>query len=68
MDGKRLIIEVNNLTKKFDGFTAVDNISFSVKEGQIFAFWAKRCGEKHYNKNDDHPASSYQRTNQIEWK
>ena len=38
MDRKRLIIEVNNLTKKFDGFTAVDNISFSVKEGEIFAF------------------------------
>ena len=35
MDRKRLIIEVNNLTKKFDGFTAVDNISFS---GEIFAF------------------------------
>lgn len=31
-------IEVRNLTKKFDGFTAVDNISFSVKSGEIFAF------------------------------
>jgi len=38
MDEKRLIIEVNNLTKKFDGFTAVDNISFSVRQGEIFAF------------------------------
>jgi len=32
------MIIVKNLTKKFNGFTAVDNISFSVAEGQIFAF------------------------------
>lgn len=32
------IIEVNNLTKKFGDFTAVDNISFSVRAGEIFAF------------------------------
>ncbi len=32
------VIEVKNLTKKFDGFVAVDNISFSVRVGEIFAF------------------------------
>lgn len=32
------IIQVKNLVKKFDNFIAVDNISFSVKEGEIFAF------------------------------
>jgi len=32
------IIEVKNLVKKFDGFVAVNNISFNVKEGEIFAF------------------------------
>jgi len=32
------IIEVKSLVKKFDKFIAVDNISFSVKEGEIFAF------------------------------
>ena len=32
------IIEVKNLTKKFGEFTAVDNISFGVKHGEIFAF------------------------------
>ncbi len=31
-------IHVQNLVKKFGGFTAVDNISFSVKHGEIFAF------------------------------
>jgi ABC-2 type transport system ATP-binding protein len=30
------IIEVKNLTKKYGGLTAVDDISFSVKEGEIF--------------------------------
>lgn len=32
------MIEVQNLTKKFKDFTAVDNISFSVESGEIFAF------------------------------
>ena len=32
------MIEVENLTKKFNEFTAVDNISFSVDKGEIFAF------------------------------
>jgi ABC-2 type transport system ATP-binding protein len=32
------IIKVSNLTKKFDGFVAVDNISFNVEKGEIFAF------------------------------
>lgn len=34
----KTIIKVKNLTKKFKGLTAVDDISFEVKEGQIFAF------------------------------
>ncbi len=33
-----IIIDVNGLTKKFGSFTAVDNISFRVKEGEIFGF------------------------------
>ncbi|MFH1246171.1 MAG: ATP-binding cassette domain-containing protein [Candidatus Liptonbacteria bacterium] len=32
------IIEVKNLVKKFDDFTAVNNISFNVGKGEIFAF------------------------------
>jgi ABC-2 type transport system ATP-binding protein len=34
----RDIIVVNNLRKEFDKLVAVNNISFSVKEGEIFAF------------------------------
>jgi ABC-2 type transport system ATP-binding protein len=33
-----LIIKVKNLTKKYNGLTAVDKISFSVKKGEICAF------------------------------
>ena len=32
------MIKVKNLTKKFNGFAAVDNVSFSVGKGEIFAF------------------------------
>lgn len=32
------VIVVNNLTKMFGTFTAVDNISFDVKKGEIFGF------------------------------
>ncbi|MBU1255705.1 ATP-binding cassette domain-containing protein [Patescibacteria group bacterium] len=32
------IIEVKNLTKEFNGLTAVDQVSFNVKKGEIFGF------------------------------
>lgn len=32
------IIEIKNLTKKFKDTTAVDNVSFNVKRGELFAF------------------------------
>ncbi len=32
------IIEVESLTKRFDGFTAVDHVSFAVGKGEIFGF------------------------------
>ncbi|MBI3654453.1 MAG: ABC transporter ATP-binding protein [Acidobacteria bacterium] len=31
-------IEINELTKKFGDFTAVDQVSFAVREGEIFGF------------------------------
>ena len=33
-----IVISVKNLTKRFGNFTAVDNISFDVKRGEIFGF------------------------------
>src|SRR3990172_5269067 len=33
---EKLIIDVKNLTKKFGDFTAVDDISFHVEEGEVF--------------------------------
>ena len=32
------IIKTENLTKKFNNFTAVDNVTFTVKQGEIFGF------------------------------
>ena len=32
------MIKVKDLTKKFNGFTAVDKVSFNVSKGEIFAF------------------------------
>lgn len=32
------MIEIHNLTKKFDQFTAVDDLSFNVKEGEVLGF------------------------------
>ena len=38
MADKKPIIEVSNLSKRFDSLIAVDGVSFSVAEGEIFAF------------------------------
>lgn len=38
MDSEDNAIEIRNLTKKFGDFTAVDNISFHVRRGEIFGF------------------------------
>ncbi len=34
----QLVIEVDNLVKRFGSFTAVDQISFNVEQGEIFGF------------------------------
>ena len=37
-DKETPMIKIRNLTKKFGGLTAVDNISFEVNDSEIFAF------------------------------
>lgn len=37
-DNSEIVISVNHLTKRFGDFTAVDDISFDVKRGEIFGF------------------------------
>ena len=32
------MIEINNLTKNFDQFTAIDDLTFAVKEGEVLGF------------------------------
>ena len=38
MDGSEVVIEARELTKVFDGLTAVDHVSFRVRRGEIFGF------------------------------
>ncbi|BEG98964.1 hypothetical protein BSYN_12290 [Bacteroides sedimenti] len=38
MNENKIVIETNELTKRFGHFTAVDHITFNVHEGEIFGF------------------------------
>ena len=35
------VIEVENLTKRYGKLLAVNDISFAVRKGEVFAFWAQ---------------------------
>lgn len=48
------VIEVKNVTKKYGKFTAVDNISFAIKEGEIVGLLrTKWCWKKYNNEYDN---------------
>jgi ABC-2 type transport system ATP-binding protein len=38
MSENKIAVELNNLTRRFGDFTAVDNINLAVKQGEIFGF------------------------------
>jgi len=45
-DGGEVAIEAQDLTKRFDGFTAVDHVSFRIREGEIYGFLGSNgCGK-----------------------
>jgi ribosome-dependent ATPase len=45
-DEKDIAIEARDLTKRFGDFTAVDNVSFKIRKGEIFGFLGSNgCGK-----------------------
>ncbi len=45
-DGEGPVIEARDLTKRFDGFTAVDGVDFAIERGEIFGFLGSNgCGK-----------------------
>jgi len=53
-------IEVDHIVKKYGDFTAVDDDSFSVKEGEIFGLLGPN-GEVDVDPHDDYADSDYGR-------
>ncbi len=47
------VIEVKNMTKKYGKLTAVDNISFDIKEGEIIGLLRTKWSRKKYNHEYD---------------
>lgn len=46
LSNREVVIEAKNLTKVFGKFTAVDNISFNIRQGEIYAFLGPNgCGK-----------------------
>lgn len=56
------MIELSDLTKKFDTFTAVDHLNLRIETGEFFGLLGPNRSRKNYNNQSDvHPASAYGR-------
>lgn len=56
------MIELSDLTKKFDTFTAVDHLNLRIETGEFFGLLGPNRSRKDYNDQSDvHPASAYGR-------
>ena len=53
------IISVKNITKKFKEVVAVDDVSFDVDAGEIFAFLGPNAQGKHNDQNAHHVVKTY---------
>ena len=61
------MIRVSNLVKKFGDLKAVDDVSFEVAEGEIFAFLGpKRRRQDHHHQDAHHPAQAHRRHGRID--
>jgi len=47
------VIEVKNITKRYGKVTAVDKISFEIKEGEIIGLLRTKWSRKKYNNEYD---------------
>ena len=44
------IVKVENITKNFGKFRALDKVNLEINEGEILrVYWTKWSGENHYN-------------------
>ena len=56
---RAIAIQVSQLTKTYDGHTAVSDLSFQVYAGEIFGLaGAERGGEKHHAPDAHHAADA----------
>lgn len=49
----KTVLELKNVTKNIRGRTIIDDLSFTIREGEVFGFWDQMELE-----NDNHPDDS----------
>ncbi len=46
MDEQNVTLRVENVTKRYGEFTAVEDLSFNIHAGKVFGFWVRTEQEK----------------------